>query len=161
MIKLIPYLFMKWHLKILFVLVLFFSFGTLSQAQERKQVENINNQDGNVTAESAFEKIESSITAGNVEMLSGYFSSQMYLSLSNGISGYYSSNQAYYVLEDFFKNYRVMDFKFNNIKNGEEGNVYATGLYNYILNEKRESAQAYVSIKLTGKKWKITQLTIN
>jgi hypothetical protein len=152
---------MKRFSKILFILLLFVSFITLSQAQEAEQVKDINNQEGKVTAGAAFEKIESSIAAGNVEMLSGYFSSQMYLSLSNGISGYYSSNQAYYVLEDFFKNYRVVDFKFNNVKNGEEDNVYATGLYNYILNEKRESAQAYVSIKLAGEKWKITQLTIN
>ena len=84
----------------------------------------------------------------------------MYLSLSNGISGYYSSNQAYYVLQDFFKIYHVTDFRFNNIKDDED-NVYATGLYNFIFKEKRESAQVYVSIKLTGKEWKITQLTIN
>ena len=152
---------MKRFSKILFILLLFISFSIINLAQGTKQEKDINNQEGDASAGAAFEKIESSIAAGNVEMLSGYFSSQMYLSLSNGISGYYSSNQAYYVLEDFFKNYRVMDFKFNNVKNGEEDNVYATGLYNYILNEKRETAQAYVSIKLTGKKWKITQLTIN
>jgi hypothetical protein len=146
--------------KISFLFLLFVFFSMISFPQETQQYKDIDNQGNAVTARSAFEKIENSISTGNVESLSGFFSSQMYLSLSNGISGYYSSNQAYYVLADFFKNYHVTAFKFNSINDGED-NIYATGLYNFILNEKRESAQVYVSIKLTGKDWKITQLTIN
>lgn len=151
---------MKKFSKILFLFLLFVFFSMSSFSQETQQYKDTNNQGNTITARTAFEKIEGSISAGNVEGLSGYFSSQMYLSLSNGISGYYSSNQAYYVLQDFFKIYHVIDFRFNNIKD-DEGNVYATGLYNFIFKEKRESAQVYVSIKLTGKEWKITQLTIN
>ncbi len=151
---------MKKFSKILFLFLLFVFFSMSSFSQETQQYKDTNNQGNTITARTAFEKIEGSISAGNVEGLSGYFSSQMYLSLSNGISGYYSSNQAYYVLQDFFKIYHVIDFRFNNIKD-DEGNVYATGLYNFIVKEKRESAQVYVSIKLTGKEWKITQLTIN
>ena len=146
--------------KILFLFILLGSLSVLCYAQETEQYKDIDNQGNSITARTAFEKIEGSISAGNVEGLSGYFSSQMYLSLSNGISGYYSSNQAYYVLQDFFKIYHVTDFRFNNIKDDED-NVYATGLYNFIFKEKRESAQVYVSIKLTGKEWKISQLTIN
>ena len=145
---------------ILFLCLLFVFFSTKSFTQEAQQYKDIENPDNFINARAAFEKIEGSISEGNVESLSDFFSSQMYLSLTNGISGYYSSNQAYYVLEDYFKNYRVIDFKFNNIKNGED-NVYATGLYNFVFNEKRESAQVYVSIKRAGKEWKITQLTIN
>ncbi len=151
---------MKKFSKILFLFLLFVFFSMSSFSQETQQYKDTNNQGNTITARTAFEKIEGSISAGNVEGLSGYFSSQMYLSLSNGISGYYSSNQAYYVLQDFFKIYHVIDFRFDNIKD-DEGNVYATGLYNFIFKEKRESAQVYVSIKLTGKEWKITQLTIN
>jgi len=146
--------------KILYLLLLLVVFSIPNYSQETQQFKDADNQGSAVSAQTAFGKIENSISTGNVENLSSYFSSQMYLSLSNGISGYYSSNQAYYVLEDFFKMYQVTDFKFKNIKEGED-NVFATGLYNYILNEKRESAQVYVSIKLTGKEWKITQLTIN
>ncbi len=151
---------MNRYSKILFLLLLFGSFSTFSRTLQTKHYKDINNLVIEEPAQAAFDKIESSIAAGSVERLSDYFSSQMYLSLTNGISGYYSSNQAYYVLEDFFKIYRVVDFKFNSIKNGED-NVFATGLYNFIFNEKRESAQVYVSIKRAGKKWKITQLTIN
>ena len=101
--------------KILFLFILLGSLSVLCYAQETEQYKDIDNQGNSITARTAFEKIEGSISAGNVEGLSGYFSSQMYLSLSNGISGYYSSNQAYYVLQDFFKIYHVTDFRFNNI----------------------------------------------
>ena len=146
--------------KILFLFLLFIFFSALSFTQETQQYKDIDNHGNAVPSRTAFEKIEGCISSGNVESLSGFFSSQIYLSLSNGISGYYSSNQAYYVLADFFKNYHVTAFKFNSI-NDDETSTYATGLYNFIFNEKRESAQVYVSIKLTGKEWKITQLTIN
>ncbi len=49
-------------------------------------------------------------------MISKYFGQQTYFSFSNGINGYYSNNQAFYVLEDFFKLYKVTSFKFDYIK---------------------------------------------
>ncbi len=107
-----------------------------------------------------FNKIEKGISSGKVSELSAYFSSQMYLNLSNGISGYYSSNQAYYILEDFFDTYHVTEFKFDNIQN-EESSLYATGSYHFLFKGKRDVAQVYVSVRQAGKKWKITQININ
>ncbi len=107
-----------------------------------------------------FNNIENGIAEGNVKKLIGYFGTQTYLSLSNGINGYYSSNQAYYVLEDFFGDYQAHGFKFDNMQ-VENGNMYGTGTYTFAVRGKRAEAQVYVSLKHTGKKWKITQLTIN
>ncbi len=111
-------------------------------------------------SEIVFKKIEKGISSNDVSAISRFLSSQTYLSLSNGISGYYSSNQAYYVLEDFFKLYRVTSFRLNNIHTDDDY-PYATGVYNYELKGRRGSAQVYVSLKYAGGKWKITQITIN
>lgn len=107
-----------------------------------------------------FTDISSGISNQDVESIARYFSSQTYLSLSNGTSGYYSSNQAYYVLEDFFKVYRVTGFRFNNIQ-VDSGNPYATGEYQFEYRGKRDQAQVYIALKKTGKNWKISQITIN
>jgi hypothetical protein len=107
-----------------------------------------------------FSDIGTGISGQDVESIARYFSSQTYLSLSNGISGYYSSNQAYYVLEDFFKIYRVTAFRFDNIQS-DSNNPYATGEYQFEYRGKRDLAQVYIALKKTGKNWKITQITIN
>lgn len=107
-----------------------------------------------------FDEIENAIRNGDVATISTYLGPQTYFSLTNGINGYYSSNQAYYVLEDFFKLYRVTKFKFDNIKT-DTPDPYATGTYHYDYRGRRSSAQVYISLTKTGKNWNISQLTIN
>jgi Domain of unknown function (DUF4783) len=113
----------------------------------------------NVTL-SVFNNIELGISSENVSEISGYLNTPTYLSLSNGISGYYSSNQAFYVLEDFFNIYKVTSFHFQNIQL-HDNLPYATGVYKYYFRGKRDSANVYVSLKQVGDTWKITQITIN
>jgi hypothetical protein len=120
------------------------------KAQNQKQSES----------HKVFSEISNGIANQDVESIARYFSTQTYLSLSNGISGYYSSNQAYYVLEDFFKIYRVTAFRFDNIQS-DSNNPYATGEYQFEYRGKRDIAQVYISLKKTGKNWKISQITIN
>ncbi len=112
------------------------------------------------TASLVFKKIEEGIATGKVSAISNFFSSQMYLSLSNGVNGYYSSNQAYYVLQGYFKNYRVISFSIQNIHDEDE-NVVGTGDYAYSFKGKEGKAKVYISLKKAGNKWKITQLTID
>lgn len=107
-----------------------------------------------------FHDLEDNIREGNIVGISKYFGQQTYFSLSNGISGYYSANQAYYVLEDFFKLYKVTSFKFDHIKT-DKNSSYATGKYGYDNKGKRSVAQVYISVKKVGNNWNITQLTIN
>ena len=107
-----------------------------------------------------FREIESGVKEGNVERISKYFGQQTYFSFSNGTNGYYSSNQAFYVLEDFLKLYRVTSFKLDHIKS-DNNHSYATGKYNYDNKGQRSSAKVYISIKKIGTNWIITQFTIN
>lgn len=120
---------------------------------------NSNNKQKNESS-GVFDEISKGIAGSDVEAIARYFSPQTYLSLSSGISGYYSSNQAFYVLEDFFKVYRVTAFRFDNIQ-ADSNNPYATGEYQFEYRGKRDIAQVYLALKKTGNSWKISQITIN
>ena len=145
---------MKKYIYIIIILlplsVLFSQTSNLTQKTETKIQQE----------ELIFREIESGVKEGNVERISKYFGQQTYFSFSNGTNGYYSSNQAFYVLEDFLKLYRVTSFKLDNIKS-DNNHSYATGEYNYDNKGQRSSAKVYISIKKIGTNWIITQFTIN
>lgn len=107
-----------------------------------------------------FNNIETAFTEMNIENLVTYLGVQTYLNLPNGTNGYYSANQAYFVLEDFLKNYRTTSFKFTD-KNTSDINPYATGVFKYNLKGNNNSSHIYVQLRKTSKKWNITQITIN
>ncbi len=108
----------------------------------------------------ALASVEQGLTIGKVSDLSHFVNNQIYLNLSNGITGYYSSNQAYYVLADFFKSHRMISIDFDNSL-ANVSNPIAVGNCQYLSNDKQESAQVYISLKFINKKWKLTQITIN
>ena len=146
---------------IILIFVLNIFLGGSASAQEKNFLNNFDSSRNTVSpVKTIFTRIESAISHGDVGILSSYFCPQTYLSLSNGIRGYYSSNQAYYVLEDFFTIYDVTSFRFDNL-NTNENIPYATGIYNYEFRGKRNGTQAYISLKKFGNSWKITQITIN
>ena len=146
---------------IILIFVLNIFLGGATSAQERNFLNKFDSSRNSISpVQTVFSRIEYAISNSDVGILSSYFSSQTYLSLSNGIRVYYSSNQAYYVLEDFFKIYNVTSFRFDNLST-KENIPYATGVYNYEFRGKRNEKQAYISLKKFGKNWKITQITIN
>jgi len=151
---------MKSCFYILSFIFLFSSMDSEIFSQENRLVpKNSVNSQRNLL-QNIFVEIESGINSGNVSSISGFFSPHTYFSLSNGTSGYYSSNQAYYVLEDFFKIYQVISCRLQNIQ-PDETNPYATGIYHYDFKGKREKAQVYISLKKSAGTWKISQITIN
>ncbi len=147
-------------LQILIVVVFLSFFSGINFAQQNRLHSKLKNKDQKQSVYVVFNQIENAILGNDVSVVANLLSPQTYFSLSNGISGYYSSNQAYYVLEDFFKIYRVTSFKLNNIQ-PDENNPYATGVYGYEFRGKRDAAQVYISLKNMGGSWKITQITIN
>lgn len=147
----------KFCINILVLLLLFSANDAFSQ---NNYMNKLNSKQRKVPAKSVFVDIENLIMRGDVEGLSKYLSGQTFLSLSNGKSGYYSVNQAFYVLEDFFTINKVYNFKFENL-NADGPSPYATGTYYYSSKGKRSAAQVYISLKGSGTNWKITQITIN
>lgn len=85
--------------------------------------------------------------------------SQVYVNLRGGESGYYSANQAHYVLENYLKSRKLVNLKFSTI--GEsEARPYATGSAVSVQRGIREIAQVYVSLGRSGDRWYITQINI-
>ena len=146
---------MKKILVIFFILI----FNQINFGQETF-VPKTDSKNSNQIISNVFEDIESSIREGNVARLSKYLGAQTYFSLANGVNGYYSQNQAYYILEDYFNIYKVTAFKFNQITK-DKLNPYATGTFAFDSRGKRNTAKVYISLKKIGDKWYITQLTIN
>lgn len=105
-------------------------------------------------------ELEESIKNADVIKLARFVNSKTYFSLMGNINGYYTTNQAFYLLEDFFKIYRVQSFKFNQV-NSYENNPYATGTLYYENKGRRSKAQVYISLKRVGENWIISQLSIN
>jgi hypothetical protein len=129
-------------------------------AQDKNLQQGISN-GNNVKVQSiVFNEIESGIANNDVKKFSHYFSAQPYLSLINGVNGYYSSNQAYYIMEDFFNSFRVVSFKLDETKT-EDAVSYGKGDYYYEKKGRREVAHFYVTLSKSGSKWYITQLSIN
>ena len=141
---------------IFFFLLLF----SVTFAQKSDLIKRSNTNKNIQSEEIIFREIESGIKTAEVKNISKYFGTQTYFSFSNGINGYYSTNQAYYVLEDFFNLYKVTSFRFDHIKT-DKNISYATGKYNFDNKGQRSTAQVYISIKKIGTSWQITQFTIN
>lgn len=106
---------------------------------------------------SVFSEIQNGILNSNIELLTKHITEQTYLSLF-GVKGYFSVNQSYYILEDFFMGYRPIAFKFTEIKS--ENNPYAIGELLYESKSKRETAKVYVSLRQQGNEWKIAQFSV-
>lgn len=105
-----------------------------------------------------FKKIEEGFNRNDIKIFDELFGKQIYLSLFNGVSGYYTSNQAFYVLKDFINITRPEKFIFIKIHDGES--PYATGEFNFTSAGKRGKAKIYISLSAWGQAWRISQITI-
>lgn len=106
-----------------------------------------------------FSDIEHGIASGSIEAFSRFMGAQVRLNLRGGESGYYSSSQAYYILENYFKTRKLVNFEFATV--GEsDSNPYATGSAGFNYKGNREYVQVYVSLSYAANQWVITQINI-
>lgn len=138
------------QLPLLIIGLLYLLINTPINSQESKDKE----------AAKLFIKIEEGLSSGAVDKFSGSFSGKNFLSLSSGISGYYSANQSYYVIKDFLSIYQPISFKFNNIVT-ETNNPFASGILRYNNKGIRGTAMVFVSLQYIGNQLRISQITIN
>jgi hypothetical protein len=150
-------------MKTLFLTVVigFLVSGSSSLFPQHNNLQQNLSTDSKVKVQSiVFNDIEKGIVSNDVKKFSQYFSPQPYISLVNGVNGYYSSNQAYYIMEDFFNSFKIVSFEMAETKT--EGNVsYGKGDYYYEKKGRREVAHLYITLSKSGNKWYITQISIN
>ncbi|MBN1216316.1 MAG: DUF4783 domain-containing protein, partial [Candidatus Lokiarchaeota archaeon] len=106
-----------------------------------------------------FSQLEKGLNNGVVSEFSQYFYNDTYISLANGITGYYTANQSFYILQDFLSLYVPFKFSFSNIST-DINSPFATGSFKYDYKGVRSTARVFISLKSFGDKWHITQITI-
>ena len=142
------------------ILVLILILGQQIFAQKYPIKSDLQSNSQNSLGYEILEEIEMGFSETKLSAISPHLSSQIYLSFINGVSGYYSANQAYYVLENFINEYKVISFKFDSF-NFNTITPFAKGTYYYEHKGNRSEAKVYLTMKLTGQSWKITQISIN
>ena len=93
--------------KFYFILSLLYLAGPMSinsLPQEKEVVEGKDARSLKDSYHTTLDEIGNGLSSGKIASISNLFSSQIYLNLSSGVSGYYSSNQAYYVIQEFLTN---------------------------------------------------------
>lgn len=133
---------------ILFLFILFNSESIFSQSDNNTQINKI------------FSEFENGIRTGAIKEFSNNLISETYISLENGESSYYSSNQSFYILKDFLQNYKPISFKLINTNSSEE-RPFAIGKLIYSKNGIRGESQVFIALKLEDENWKISQIIIN
>lgn len=106
-----------------------------------------------------FQKLEKNIATGAIRSIMGFIGPQVFIEVTGGENGYYSSNQAVSLLQSFFAQRKPLSFNFSNV-NHRTPSPYATGRLTYLYKGIRESAQVYIALKQHDSKWVLSQFNI-
>ncbi len=139
------------------------SSDEFSQNRNAKQsqflIERKTDKTGSPEYADIFHAVQHGITEGNVKAFSLYFSSQLYVSLPSGENGYYSANQAYYILQNYFGSRRLQSFRFSTY--GESDTApYATGPGRFEAHGNIETVQIYASLSKLNNRWVLSHISI-
>ncbi len=107
-----------------------------------------------------FKEMEKGFNSNNISKIAKFIKDDTFINLKNGISDYFSSSQAYYVLKDFFKTYHIINVKLDNIKIKNKYS-YASGKLIYKKSGVSGNAQVFISLRKTRTGWIIAQLTVS
>lgn len=99
------------------------------------------------------------LSSGNVRFLKPRLGGKVYLNLFTGINGYYSSAQAFLILESFFSTYTPISFSFSS-RNFSIRNPYGFGPLTYERRGRRGTAELFISLAVIDGSWVINQITI-
>jgi hypothetical protein len=113
----------------------------------------------NPVASVIFGKLQSGILSGDPTSFSEHLAKQVYLNLSDRESGFFSQNQAEYILKDYFKTRRILSFRFTTMSE-VEGTPFATGGGTFLRRGTQEILQVYVALKKSGDGWVIAQFSV-
>jgi hypothetical protein len=106
-----------------------------------------------------FGLIEQRIVNASIASASANFAQQVFVNLSGGESGYFSSNQTVSILQRYLSSRTSLSFEFSRF-NDTGSTPYATGRLTSISRGRRESAQIYVSLRHQDSRWVISQFNI-
>jgi hypothetical protein len=106
-----------------------------------------------------FRNIELGLQNNDISKFKRDLGEIIFMTMSSGEHGYYSTNQATAVLVGFFSERRLVSFNFSRMD--DKGFApYATGRFVYIQKGIQKSAQVYVSLTQQDSLWVINQFNI-
>lgn len=103
--------------------------------------------------------IEDGIVKNNINSFSRYFDRNIFLTLRDDESGYFSANQAEYILQNYFDQHRLIKFNFSTV-DVTKTPFYATGGAIMSYKGSIEQTQIYVSLTYVKGIYLITQFCI-
>lgn len=112
------------------------------------------------SAQATFTLIETAFSNNNISSISGLIDNTTFISLSNGVAGYFSSDQTINILKNFLDENKPINFNLSN-KKTETRKPFATGVFIYVNGGIRKQSRVFVSMYLSDEKWMISQITIN
>lgn len=105
------------------------------------------------------ESIEQRITSGTVQLPSQDFGRQVYMMIRGKEGGYYSNNQASYILQNYFSGRRALNFRFTTTSMTGK-TPYVTGGGMFMVKGNTEILQIYIALSSVNGRWIITQWNI-
>jgi len=106
-----------------------------------------------------FREIEAAVSSNTVNPISTYLHKQVYINLPGVEGGYFSGNQAVYILQNYFATHKIINFKFSKIR--VTGiSPFATGGGSYMVKGKQEILQIYVGLTKQSGQWAIAQFNV-
>ena len=110
-------------------------------------------------AEALFAKIEAGITSGETARFSQDLARQTYVSVRGKESGYFSANQAFLIVRNYFSSRRLASFKLS--KQESAGSMpFATGGGTFMSRGTLEQFQVYVALTRVESRWVIAQFNV-
>jgi hypothetical protein len=103
--------------------------------------------------------LETALFSASLKGMSGRFGRQVFVNLKGGESGYFSSNQAPYVVEEYFAGRKVIGLRFSATQD-RESSAFATGSGTIKYRGSVQQLQVFVSFVRLDGRWVITQLNV-
>ncbi len=151
------------------VLILLFIFAGLFNAShtysqdkwwKNKKYRNESTREKYELCKKTFKDVSYGFLYNNVNYMTPYFDSQVYLNIASNDKGYYSSAQAEQILINFMDYFTIRSFKYTR---SSRFNTYAfvNGTYTYMIGSGKRNLDVAISLKYYGNKWYIDQISIN
>jgi hypothetical protein len=113
----------------------------------------------NVEIATIFNAVENGVTKANIKLFSQHFAKQVSLNLNNQGNAYYSANQSYYILQNYFDTHKVRLFKFSK-QNASDTSPYATGGGLLRGRPANDVFQIFISLTFEDNRWVISQFNM-
>lgn len=139
---------MKIYFKTLIILTGLFLKISIAQENEYKTVHN-----------NIFRAFEQGIINSDVSFFSGYFGKQVYLNLKSGESGMFSANQAYYILQNYLSNRKIVSFSFTSFGYAEKI-PFAVGNLVFKYKGTHIFTNVYISLTSIDGEWVIDKINL-